>query len=77
MCRFVWVVTFYSCSGERDVFGVFVSREKAVEAVEQAAKDWNEYLPKDWSTNFFTDVYSDEQLTKPTGRYAIRRYKLQ
>ena len=77
MCKFVWVVIFYFRSGNRDVFGVFASREKAIEAIEQAAKDWNEYLPKSWKTNYFVNVYSDKHLTEPTGSYAIRPYKLQ
>ena len=77
MCKFVWVVTFYSCAGERDVFGVFASRKKATEAVGQSAKNWNEYLTEDWKINYCINVYSDKQLTKPTGCYFIRPYKLQ
>lgn len=76
MYEFVWVAIFCPSDTERIILGIFTSREKAVEAVERAAKDCDEYLEEDWRANYFINSYSDEQLTKPIGYYYISSYEL-
>jgi len=76
MTEFVWILTFTTGDGEQNILDVFTSREKAVNAMGQIAKDCDEFLDEDWKTSRVINAYYDKQLTKPVGFYCIHIHEL-
>ena len=71
----VWVVTFMNLQNRQYVFGIYSTREKAIQAVERAANDHGEWLDRTWLnyslSRGFAPVYNDESLKDRAGAYSI------
>lgn len=76
MNEFVWILTFTDENEEQNILDVFTSREKAINAMEQVAKNCDEYLDEDWKTSRVVNAYFDKRLAKPVSFYCINLYEL-